>query len=443
MFSRIVPAILGLSFALSFILLFTVGCESDSDSNPSPTPFSVQFTDFPPSNASAWVVLHNLSGDSVLMIQPTTATGKVNFGVVNTEHVTFTTIAIYGSRSFVELNSYVDVPSGEWRIPWPSSFEPQYYLGSARITMNYPVGDSTIILDGPDAGHYVAIDPSDSTFSWTIPVYSLDANHTISLFAHTNTHTSYHCGWLLNQPFEPLPTNAYTINLAQTAPTKTIEINSPRRVTAAYLNAFHGECEFPFALDLQEIPDAGPSTITVHEPAFPVSKYYLRLVSPIGTEFFEYDCLVDHLPSSLNISVSTLSAEYNASAHRFDHVSVIGDADDMVIDWSDQHSLGWLVHTNPHYPFRTLPMVPDTLLARWSMSRSDFSGYAIYTYDCDNVSSFSGYMVQEYQTNSEWWQRWNSRVNSYRIIDTLRVDKSPEMLRWANGMNLNRRLGAE
>jgi hypothetical protein len=415
MYMRCVSAVCGLSLAVLFVFLFVAGCDSDSDNNTSiPQQLSINFTNYLADDQPTWVILHNLQGDSALSVKRASPSGKVSFYDLDTNRVSFTVVHGGGSESYSYFYSYMNVPGGTWTIPSPHHMTYNEHfrdpLGGAAVTLNYPEGEYDVAYYGtPGFGHYWIYrdgNPMASVKSDTIPVISLDDNNTMSIYAFVKNATSYYCGWLLNQPFQMQQLNAYSVNLDQPHQTKTVACSRP--ITYAGLYALHGQQGFSYSLDYQSFDEEHTSAVELAVSAFPAQKYRLSVENQLAEMPWQYECIVNSIPSSLMIPRSSIDASYNVNTHAFENISFEGEADLLELDWSDFMGGYWSVYTDVSTLSRSLPVVPDSIINLVGDNLSLFYGDRIYLCDRDNTQSFDQYLSQEYQSSSPWWQKWNT-----------------------------------
>ena len=195
-------------------------CENGDDPGSAPT-FSVHFANVDTDSLHLWVMLHNLSGDTVLAVRKVGHSGVADFGPVYADRITCTIIQRGQQQIF--LNTYRNVPGGEWNGTW--FFRPSESIGTADVRLNYTPASNLLLDRSEDGGGYngIILFPGE-LYHYITPVYRLDQGG-FSLYARVYNDTSSLCGWLLRAPFQLQETNHYTLDL--TAPThyRTLALN--------------------------------------------------------------------------------------------------------------------------------------------------------------------------------------------------------------------------
>jgi hypothetical protein len=228
------PAILRISFYSILLTGLLVSCKKDTENNDNPSgsqvPFSVEYTGQRPGNYG-WVVLHDLSGNTVQKFMKYNESQLLDFGDVTVKEITVTRIDIdtitlqSGQRLNINITTDFAAPSGAWKIKGYS--EPFDYYGTAEITVTYPTDeyDKALLATSASANIKGDVPPDQITFSREL--HARQGNSTFSIYCAVYKDEEGLCNWLFNEEIPEYTTDYYDLILDKTLIYKTINTNIP------------------------------------------------------------------------------------------------------------------------------------------------------------------------------------------------------------------------
>jgi hypothetical protein len=398
-----------------------------------PTTFSITFSDWDFSQQVVWVILHTLAGDSATAVRQVTQNGVVDFGDVGSDRVTVT-IAINRPQSDIMLESYFGVPAGSW--VW-SQF-PSDTVGTADITFAYASGQYSIAtLIFPGYQHSIVPGSDDTThLQWSAIVNRLGDENKFSAYGLIESVTDTKCGWILDQPFTPLQSNPYTIDLMHDIQTRTVTASRPLRNLT--LVAYRGNSYAEFALASTTSLLFDTTSHTLRYGAFPAQKFSLSGSNWSESENYGYVIMSNTIPTNLNIPTGTVTASYDSSANRFHNISYTGRVDAIIGTWRQSgldQSTVWNSYVGSSSQVVTLPMLPDSVASSLGLSMSELSGWSMEILDYDPAEGLDGVISLYFRGNDPWPARFNTSYYYSTYVGVTTTESTESQARFRNELH--------
>ncbi|MEA3444827.1 MAG: hypothetical protein U9R19_08905 [Bacteroidota bacterium] len=330
-----------------------------------------------------WVVLHNLSGTEVIDYKRVEKDGYVSFGKIDESSVTISYIVIEkvngdkGQNKFIDINSYYDVPIGNWKIEnYKFSKES---LGTANISMTYPQSNYNEYFLSTSDNYINSTEVPTGGINHVLETHRIEDGDKYSIYGSVLNNDGGYCGWLLDQDFYSNQVNYYYLALDR--PLNIADVTSSQPLHDIYLYG----CRYQpysslrvFKKRYNELPQNEEINHKLYYPEnMPVDKWMLRcFYNPEGsscgyTKFFDKE---QGLPENLIIPNNNIIATYDEYNDEITNIQINGTADNIFGRWSyyqydDSIFIYWKVYANrdrlkiskPQLPFEVIQDIGETL----------------------------------------------------------------------------------
>ncbi|HEY3295698.1 MAG TPA: hypothetical protein VGL38_09675 [bacterium] len=381
------------------LLFILAGCSTDETSSSTGNyTFIVHYSGSGWDQMNRWIVLHTLSGDSVLGVQQVTHEGSYDFGAVSSDHVTVTFLDSLGDGW--HISSYINTRGGKWKFSHaPASSS----LGTVEVTVPRQWGDYTQIrISWPGSTWSGILSPQDTAQTRVLRnVYNLERDNRFSLLVRVSGESGTAFGWLTRQSFQLQQNNSYTVSVYGGYNPRAITTSRPVQI----LNLRGYRAQSGSWYPLSEAYDRdGRTAFSMPWAGFPVSNWNIEAAYYGQDEQFQFYKAYSQVPAQVEIPSSFVSATfYTPSDYRA--VTVNGEADVLWGSWrwitSEGKTSQWTVYCDPASATIRRPVLPSSLRSLvGSDSAAHFSGQ-IGIINYDDVSGWENYLPALYSLSGD------------------------------------------
>jgi hypothetical protein len=428
------PAILRIFFYSIFIAFLMISCKKDSENDDNPpgnqVPLSVEYTGQRPGNYG-WVVLHDLSGDTVQKFMKYNENQLLDFGDVAFEEITVTRIDIdtitiqSGHRMNINITTDFAAPAGAWTIKGYS--EPFDYYGTAEITATYPADDYDKAVLATSASVIIKENVPPEQITYSRKLYARQGNSTFSIYCAVIKDDGGLCNWLFDEQIPENTTDYYEFDLNKALSYKTINTNVPISNISFRGHRADRSSNITIYYDFDSGSQLGPHEHQLYyNEEMPLSEISIRVseyndvYSLSYTNFFAG---FDQLPEDLSVPEDEINGYIDEAEDKINVVFVPESADQVSGHWfyfnsenDPKISISWFVKApvgsdqlfKPDLPQQIIDEIGDLL------NKLEINSIGMVNYD--NTANHADIIRRDYiqnisnTTSETYW--YNMRLDN-------------------------------
>lgn len=323
---------------LAVLILGASSCKKDNDNgNGNETyPFSVEFKDgyF---RDYGYVVLYSLDGSHVFDYKKIVGDGIADFGELNEDKVTVTTIRVENDGDNIVVITDLASPSGHWIFRGVPYFDETNSI--ADITMGYPDETYQKLLLSSTLGYnyrYLNNVPAGQ-MNREFKLTDFNTGDKLSIYGAVYTEQGGYYNWLPEQSFQPNVTNYFSFMANKPLDNKIVNINKPlynfdlrgftkSRSRQNYFRLFKF---WDLSQPINSISVSYPFNIPLTD--------LLMICSGETTDYgFSYTNFIDPntpVPDNITIPSKSITAQYNSSNDEIINIHISGESDHIGARW--------------------------------------------------------------------------------------------------------------
>ncbi len=414
---------------ITVVILSISSCKKDDDNGNGNDsyPFSVElkdgyFRDY------GYVVLHSLDGKQVIDYKKIVGDGIADFGKLNEDKVTVTTIRIESLKSGEYIRIYTDLssPTGHWIFNGETSGDQTET--KADITMNYPNENFQILMLSSTLGYnysYSVNVPDDQT-NREFKLTGFQSGDKLSIYGAVYTQQGGYYNWLPDQSFQPNITNYYSFEADKQIDNKFVSINKPiyNFGLSGFTKSRSGQNSFKlFKYNNYTEPF---TNINVRYP-FNLSLTDLLLLCSGNTSdgWFSYTNFInpsEPVPDNITIPGKSITAEYNSLNDEITNIQISGESDQTGAIWSysvhdpDYLRVNWFVYAENDIPALKRPELPQEIMNDIGDKISLLKVTSILLTDYDLTSSHADIIKRFFIEDVPVYERYNEGFSYYYFL---------------------------
>ena len=351
----------------------------------------------------AWVVINSPDGNTVIDYKKVEGNTNLDFGKIDEESITVTTINIDTSfvngqeRKYIFINSYLTSPLGDWVLKGGNTNN--QILGSTDLTMTYPNGSYNEYIIGTSNSWHSSHEVPNDHINKQFEVYNLDAGNKFSIYGAVLTDNGGYCNWLIDQNFQLNTTNNYELELNESLNVKNAFTNRPLKYI--YLLGCWNQRNSQLLLYNNMYLNTASNGEYFHDIIYPLN-------IPISDLYFEgsyYDNNIEYsfgkfynmsqgLPDQIDIPEIGVSAFYNETYDEITNIQIDGAADQINGFWfyyfnSDvsRYIIYWNVYADFSYSSIKRPVLPQEVINNIGENINMLEAYSIEIIDFNTTSN--------------------------------------------------------